>query len=82
MGEMLDLNAETFDERITIMRFIDWLNMQNMEIAVYTEEELRKDYPRLVSISENLERMLDRFFEIDSKQLEEEKKKLLDGMRE
>ena len=77
MKTMLELNKETFEERRNIHGFLNWLNSNDMGIARCLEGH----FDRLTYISENHDRLIDRYLNIDSEQLEKERRELLESIQ-
>lgn len=63
-------------ESRSLSRFLDWLEENDMRVCKPSETEWGYD-----SISENSERLLARYFEIDLERVEDERRALLDYQR-
>lgn len=68
--------AAIHDERIAIVQFIDWLSEQGITLAAPIEEGGDRLYP----ISEMSDTLIMRHFEIDERELERERRRMLAGL--
>ncbi len=62
-----------------IGEFLEWCNSKGMELASWVEEGRIED--RMAPIPENIEQILARYFNIDLKKLEEERRKILEDFK-
>ena len=79
---MLDLHSKTFEERRTLLNFIEWLYQKEIRLC-----EILKCYeepfdPKWMPIIENDDTLLNNYFEIDAAQLETERRALLEEARQ
>lgn len=75
----LEKHSWSCEQRGVIEEFLDWLNEKEILLSTYIKF---KDYAeRLAPILENRQELLDEFFDIDSVQLEKERRELLEQAR-
>ena len=68
----LDKWAASMDDRRTIEDFLDWLEEQRIEPCVWTEDA---KWPR--PLTEGRAGLLNRYFQIDAKRLDDQRRGLL-----
>ena len=78
---MLDLHSKTFEERRTLLNFIEWLNQKEMRLCEIPGCYKAKFDPSWMPITKNDDSLLDDYFEIDAAQLETERRALLEEAR-
>ena len=78
---MLDLHSKTFEERRTLLNFIEWLNQKEMRLCEIPECYKDRFDPSWMPITKNDDSLLDDYFEIDAAQLETERRALLEEAR-
>ena len=71
----LQKNADTFEDRRTIMEFLEFISSDDRAICAVVDEDRFED--RWAPITENQEHLLDRYFSIDSAKLEKERRALI-----
>ena len=75
----LQKNADTFDNRVSIMEFLEWINSEDLAICnIINNDEVRETWS---PITENSDKLLDKHFGIDSVKLEQERRKLLEEVQ-
>ena len=75
----LEKHSQTFEQRQAIGEFLDWCNEKEILLSVYIKF---KDYAeRLAPILQNRQELLDMYFDIDSAQLDKERRELLERAR-
>ena len=76
----LEKHSKTHGERTILCAFLDWTNSQGFEFGKWNEsKEGERDL--LLPISLRQEDLLDRYFKIDATKLEQERRKLLEGLK-
>lgn len=68
----LDKWAEALPDRRKVEDFLDWLDEQRMEVAVWADGDR---WPR--PVTESRDSLLNRYFEIDAKRLDDQRRALL-----
>ena len=79
MCEKLSKRSEEWNH---IYPFLEWLQEQGIVLAKYEPDEFSSIYPNLQPISESIQDLLYKYFEIDPIKLEEERRELLKKLRE
>ena len=74
---MLQKHSKTHSERVTIMQFLEWLGIKEIDLCYIPEQYKDNFNPRYCPISKTKDALLDQYFEIDAAQLEKERRELI-----
>jgi hypothetical protein len=78
---MLTRHSRTFNHRVVIMEFLEWIGSKGIDLCTIPEEYKDSFNPRWCPISKTKDTLLNEFFDIDGTQLEKERRELLDQVR-
>ena len=78
---MLNRHSRTFNHRVVIMEFIEWMSSKGIDLCTIPEEYKDSFNPHWCPISKSKDTLLNEFFDIDGAQLETERRELLDQVR-
>lgn len=70
----LEKHSKTHGERTVLCAFLDWVSSQGFRFAEWSEGKIED---RLMPLNLKQEELLDLYFKIDAKKLEEERRALL-----
>lgn len=73
--------SDVADESNKIGNFIDWMRMNEMDIVEYDEDGYLQEHPSYIG-DYGINRLLAKYFNIDLDKVEQERRALLDWIRE
>jgi hypothetical protein len=78
---MLRRHSKTWDHRVVIMEFLEWIGSKNIDMCSIPEQYKDNFSPRWLPISKTKDVLLNEYFEIDAAQLENERRELLASLQ-
>lgn len=74
---MLRRHSKTWDHRVVIMEFLEWIGSKNIDLCIIPKQYEDSFSPHYCPISKSKDTLLNEYFDIDSTQLEKERRELI-----